>query len=404
MNKYVTTWAATWSMLLVFSLVAAVRGQSTPPADDVSLEILGDLRPLLLREPAVRQELKLRDEQARDIDTILGKIDGPLFRLRHLDPAAMDVVIEGATPEKQSAARTVTISEKALEELRSVERGWSAIERILDADQRERLNQIAWQAEGLSALTRPEVASRLGLVPEQREQIRGLLARLNQSMRQLDKLASEGEPPAVLARAADKLQSQHFDQMMEALTAEQRQRWADLPGKPFDLSRLGPRALPAPELIEGTWINSEPLTLADLRGRVVIVHFWTFGCINCIRNWPAYRKWMKAFADREVTIIGIHTPETAREHDLEQVRTAVRENELAFPILIDNDKRNWLAWGNGVWPSVYLIDRQGRVRHWWYGELNWGDRQGEKLMRSRIEALLREEPPHPASRTASNFR
>ena len=89
-------------------------------------------------------------------------------------------------------------------------------------------------------------------------------------------------------------------------------------------------------------------------------------------------------------MLGIHTAETAAERDPANVRKAAREAGLTFPILIDQDKLNWDAWGNSMWPSVYLIDKQGYVRYWWYGELNWKGAEGERRLRKRIEELLDE--------------
>jgi len=89
-------------------------------------------------------------------------------------------------------------------------------------------------------------------------------------------------------------------------------------------------------------------------------------------------------------VLGVHTPETSRERDVEGVRRNAAEAGLTFPIVIDNEKRNWDAWGNSMWPSTYLIDKEGYVRYWWYGELNWQGAEGEALLRKRIEELLAE--------------
>lgn len=90
-------------------------------------------------------------------------------------------------------------------------------------------------------------------------------------------------------------------------------------------------------------------------------------------------------------IIGVHTPETEGEREIESVRKKVAENQFVFPVAVDNRGSNWSAWGNNWWPAVYLIDKHGGVRYWWYGELNWQGAEGEKIMRQRIEALLAEE-------------
>lgn len=120
---------------------------------------------------------------------------------------------------------------------------------------------------------------------------------------------------------------------------------------------------------------------------------WTFGCINCVRNLPHYRKRHAQLPRDRVTMIAFHTPETSAEHDLENVEKAVREKDLQFPIAVDNRKENWKSWGNHIWPSVYLIDQQGYVRKWWYGELNWKGAKGEQQMRAWIHELLAETQP-----------
>lgn len=86
----------------------------------------------------------------------------------------------------------------------------------------------------------------------------------------------------------------------------------------------------------------------------------------------------------------MHSPESQGEHSVENVKKKVNEAEFEFPVLIDNQRRNWNAWGNSMWPSVYLIDKHGDVRYWWIGELNWQGAEGEKILRRRIEELLAE--------------
>jgi peroxiredoxin len=160
-------------------------------------------------------------------------------------------------------------------------------------------------------------------------------------------------------------------------------------GPPFDVSAVPAAACRAPEL-EGVteWINSPPLTLASLRGKVVVVHFYTFGCINCIRNLPHYNAWRERFDRDELVIVGIHRPETQKEYDVAEVRRKAAEAGLKYPIAVDNESRNWNAWANSVWPSVYLIDKSGFVRYWWHGELNWQGAKGDQWMRSRMAELL----------------
>jgi len=112
--------------------------------------------------------------------------------------------------------------------------------------------------------------------------------------------------------------------------------------------------------------------------------------VNCHRNYPWYRDWAKTFASQDFQIIGIHTPEANIERNVELLRSKVKDAEFEFPIVIDNTKANWDTWGNSMWPSVYLIDRQSRLRYWWYGELNWQGKGGQNLMKKKIEELLAE--------------
>ncbi len=148
----------------------------------------------------------------------------------------------------------------------------------------------------------------------------------------------------------------------------------------------------APEFPKNTeWLQSKPLTLASLRGQVVVLHFWTNGCINCIHNYPVYKAWQEKYAGQAVKIIGVHTPEFASEADVAQIRSKARENGLKFPIAIDNDSRIWKSWDNHYWPSIYLIDKKGRVRYRWDGELHLQEADA-KGFASRIDELLAEKP------------
>jgi peroxiredoxin len=163
-----------------------------------------------------------------------------------------------------------------------------------------------------------------------------------------------------------------------------------------DAQQPGPAVInaKAPELEERpkeAWLNSKPLRLADLRGQVVVLHFWTFGCINCKHNDSAYKAWHQKYANKGVTMIGVHTPELERERDLKRLKRSIEERGLKYPIVIDNDGKTWAAWGNRWWPSIYLIDKNGMVRYRWDGELNWKGIKGKALLEKKIDELLAEE-------------
>src|SRR6187200_1400939 len=111
------------------------------------------------------------------------------------------------------------------------------------------------------------------------------------------------------------------------------------------------------------WLNSPPLTPSALRGRVVLVDFWTFTCINWIRTLPHVRAWAEAYAEHGLVVVGVHTPEFGVEHDVDDVRRAARDMRVGYPIAIDNDYAIWGAFGNRYWPALYFVDARGRIRH-----------------------------------------
>ena len=131
------------------------------------------------------------------------------------------------------------------------------------------------------------------------------------------------------------------------------------------------------------WFNSRPLTLAGLRGRVVLVDFWTYTCINCIRTFPYLRAWDAAYRERGLTIVGVHTPEFTFERDAGNVRDAIAQSRLRYPVAQDNGYQTWNAWGNRYWPAKYLIDAKGRVRYVHFGEGD--DDETEAAIRSLLE-------------------
>ena len=126
---------------------------------------------------------------------------------------------------------------------------------------------------------------------------------------------------------------------------------------------------PAPEF-EGiaNWINSEPLTMKELRGKVVLIDFWTYTCVNCIRTMPYLKEWHDRYADKGLVIVGVHSPEFAFEKLTGNVVESAQDFGLSYPIAQDNDMGTWRAYDNRAWPAKYLVDKDGIIRYIHLGE------------------------------------
>ena len=164
-------------------------------------------------------------------------------------------------------------------------------------------------------------------------------------------------------------------------------------GKPIvdpselDQSVTLPRYGAAPDFT-GTqeWFNTpsgEPLSLSDLRGKVVLVDFWTYTCINCIRTFPYLEAWQQRYGNHGFTVVGVHSPEFPFEKDPDNVEAAIKQNGLTYPVAQDNDLATWDAWGNQYWPAHYLIDAEGNVREAHFGE--GGYAETERAIRTLLE-------------------
>ena len=142
----------------------------------------------------------------------------------------------------------------------------------------------------------------------------------------------------------------------------------------------------APEFVGlENWINSDgPLTLEDLKGRVVLVDIWTFGCINCVRTLPYVQAWYERFKDQGFEIIGVHSPEFDAEKVFENVQKNVQMRKLSYPVAQDNTMKTWRAYKNNYWPAQYLVDKQGMVRRVHFGEGEYAETE------KAIEQLLAE--------------
>ncbi|MFC7299525.1 thioredoxin family protein [Herminiimonas aquatilis] len=152
-------------------------------------------------------------------------------------------------------------------------------------------------------------------------------------------------------------------------------------------------AAPAPALADATkqtpefvgiekWLNSEPLTMQQLRGKVVLVDFWTYTCINCIRTLPYVKSWYEKYKDKGLVVIGVHTPEYPFERSTDNVKSAIKRFGITYPVAQDNQYATWNAYSNRYWPAVYLTNKKGQVVYKHFGEGSYQETE------AAIKALL----------------
>lgn len=351
-------------LLLVTSPLAAQQN----PDGRLPLERMSDPYLLLLRDEEVFRILNVTAEQRESLSRLSDRLDEIFWSKRNL-PA------EAATASWAEATQLARREAAA----------------ILTAVQRKRLDEIVLRILGARSLLREDIAQKLALSAAQRESIRNVVESTARQISELEQRANAGEPTGPLEKKALQLQKTEQRSILAEMTETQKQNWKNLLGSPVEISRLGRVSFRAPDLIadQQSWINGAAST--DYHAQpVTVVHFFANGCINCIHNYEHYLSWDRSFRNQGVVIVGVHTPETQAEHDVETLKRKVAEAGFEFPILIDNGMKNWDAWGTTMWPSVYLVDRHGRIRYWWYGELNWQGSQGEQRLRRRIEELLAE--------------
>ncbi len=155
------------------------------------------------------------------------------------------------------------------------------------------------------------------------------------------------------------------------------------------------KAKSAPALTEGKWLNSEATTLENLRGRVVLVDFWTFGCYNCRNTLPTLKKFDAAYRDKGLTIIGVHTPESDYEKNLDKIKDAVKTNGIKYPVVTDTNGDTWRAFDIEAWPTVVILDKQGRIRYSHVGE-------GAYDVQEKVIKTLLAEKDETASKTSDD--
>ncbi|BBO32566.1 redoxin domain-containing protein [Lacipirellula parvula] len=337
-------------------------GDKKNPASELS-----DPTILLVRDAAVRKALQLTDEQRTSLDALLRAHNRMLLAIRDVSPTGADKT-----------------AQPALAEIRA------ELSKIFNSKQRLRLQQLMLQVQGYDCLSRNDVARQLKLSPEQQQRLTQIGDEFRASVKAYGETGG-GTDAEANAKELSRLQAARLEKILAELDEPQEAAFSKLLGDSFDFSQVKPSPADAPEFVSiEEWVNSDPLTMESLRGKVVVVHFFAFGCINCIHNYPWYREWQEAYQGKDVALIGIHTPETKTEEDNAKLKASLMKNELKFPVAVDKEKAMWKAWYNGIWPSVYIIDKQGRVRYWWYGELDWKGAGNQKVARQQIEKLLAE--------------
>jgi thiol-disulfide isomerase/thioredoxin len=151
----------------------------------------------------------------------------------------------------------------------------------------------------------------------------------------------------------------------------------------------------APEISSGEWINSEPLTLQTLRGRVVLIEFWTFACYNCRNTLPTLKTWDARYRDKGLTVIGVHTPEQDVERNIDSLRREVASLDIKYPVVSDNDYATWKSYKVEAWPTLFVLDKQGHVRWTHEGEGAYAETEDV------IKKLLAEQATGSANLTAN---
>ena len=319
----------------------------------------------LVHAPEVQQELELAGTKLSSFLEGLAKIDGPWWRSR-------------IKSEEEQRAIIATQEALLLDVLKAT----------LSPEKLNRLQQIELQSQGTRMFARPDVAQAINITKAQNEQLKDLYAGTDKLAKKVQQAKTEDKALIAELQTAREAEAKGIATI---LSEKQKAAFSKLVGTPFDTMKLT-RIYPlAPELIDsGYWAGEAATTLADQRGHVVLLHFYAFQCHNCVANFEHYKRWHETLSSRGVSVIGIQTPETIAERDVVQVQKAAKDRGFTFPVLIDNRSRNWDAWANTMWPTVYVIDKNGYIRFWTQGELNWQGATIDKTIESLVDNLLKE--------------
>jgi thiol-disulfide isomerase/thioredoxin len=229
----------------------------------------------------------------------------------------------------------------------------------------------------------------------------GLLTRLSfNSTSRIEQTLIDSLPGAGISDGAAMMAGPAMMSGKDAMTSSDQAAAAAMTGAAARAAMTATRAPSAPA-VEGelprldgavAWLNSPPLTREQLRGHVVLIDFWTYSCINCLRALPYVTAWHERYKDKGLVVIGVHTPEFAFEKEERNVRRAAKELGVAYPVALDNDYAIWKAFRNRYWPAHYFIDAEGRIRGHHFGEGEYAE--SEQLIRELLaEAGAQDLPP-----------
>ncbi len=315
----------------------------------------------LVHTREVQSELKLNDKRER-WESLLRELDQVWWPSRIL-------------PAEKQRPIVAQLEQKLVQ----------GLEKVSGKDAVLRLRQVELQSQGARALVRPEVVKFTQLDPQQLESIQQIFDQTDALANSKQDNGDDATQKYAAAKQAEAAKA------IAILRREQLDRLRILLGATIDTSQFE-RIYPlAPELIDSKhWTPETPVTLKSLKGKVVLVHFYAFQCHNCVANFEHYKRWHRTLREKGVHVVGIQTPETSAERDTKQVIAAAKREGFEFPVLIDIENANWNAWGNTMWPTVYVVDKQGYVRFWWQGELNWQGATGDQKIESIVDRLLAE--------------
>ncbi|MEM6980913.1 MAG: redoxin domain-containing protein [Planctomycetota bacterium] len=330
----------------------------------------------MIRDDAVHKELELTPQQIDSTLTALRPIDAQWWPSRILPADRQASVL----PELETSLQT-------------------ALSAIFTPKQINRLAQLRRQAAGTRMLTQADVIDALEITDQQQQSLSDTYAETDQTVKSVrSKLQKQSISSTAANADLRDAQATERSSVANILTDTQRRRLALVTGATFDFSKVKRTYPMAPEFVNDNaqWIGTNATTprMEDYRGNVTVVFFYAFQCINCQRNFVHYRQWHDELAEQGVQIVGIQTPETSAERDAQRVAAAYQSDQFDFPVLFDRSSDNWKAWGNTMWPTTYLIDKDGFIRRWWQGEMDWKDTGGHLQMRQTIVDLLSESSRH----------